>query len=146
MKFEIKTESLINAPVNIVWQTLINFEDYKNWNPFIHSVSGKTDIGDRIKVTIQNEERNKMSFKATVLQKQENKAFIWVGKLFITGIFDGEHKFILEEISSHQTRLIHSEAFSGILVKPFLKTLQTKTQYNFERMNNALKVKLEGSE
>ena len=59
------------------------------------------------------------------------------------GVFDGEHKFRLEQITPVQTRLIHSEAFSGILVKPFLKNLQTKPQPGFQRMNNALKVRLE---
>ncbi|MFW1744833.1 SRPBCC family protein [Acinetobacter guillouiae] len=143
MKFEITTEILINAPIDIVWKTLTNFEDYKNWNPFIINVSGETHQGGKINVTIQNDATSKMSFKALVLENQENKQFSWRGKLLVKGIFDGEHKFRLEQISNNQTRLIHSEAFSGILVKPFLKNLQTKTKPGFERMNHALKVKLE---
>lgn len=143
MKFEITTEILINAPIDIVWKTLTNFEDYKNWNPFIVNVSGEIHKGGKINVTIQNDAKSKMTFKALVLENQENKEFRWRGKLLVKGIFDGEHKFRLEQITPNQTRLIHSEAFSGILVKPFLNNLQTKTKSGFERMNNVLKVKLE---
>ncbi len=48
MKFEITTEILINAPIDIVWKTLTNFEDYKNWNPFIIDVSGEIHKGGKI--------------------------------------------------------------------------------------------------
>ncbi|MGE8531298.1 SRPBCC domain-containing protein [Acinetobacter guillouiae] len=143
MKFEITTEILINAPIDIVWKTLTNFEDYKNWNPFIIDVSGEIHKGGKINVTIQNDATSKMSFKAVVLENQKNKQFSWRGKLLVKGVFDGEHKFRLEQITPVQTRLIHSEAFSGILVKLFLKNLQTKTKPGFQRMNNALKVRLE---
>lgn len=96
MKFEITTEILINAPIDIVWKTLTNFEDYKNWNPFIINVSGEAHQGGKINVTIQNDATSKMSFKALVLENQENKQFSWRGKLLVKGIFDGEHKFRLE--------------------------------------------------
>lgn len=95
MKFEITTEILINAPIDIVWKTLTNFEDYKNWNPFIISLSGDIHQGGKINVTIQNDATSKMSFKAVVLENQENKQFSWRGKLLVKGIFDGEHKFRL---------------------------------------------------
>lgn len=145
MKFEIKTEALISAPVEVVWETLVNFENYKNWNPFIYDVVGTVNIRDKVKITLQDESKNKMSFKARILENEKNREFRWIGKLWVAGLFDGEHSFVLEKISANQTKLIHSEEFNGILVKPFLKTLQTKTKYNFERMNNALKLKLEQS-
>jgi hypothetical protein len=143
MNFKISTECLINAPIDIVWKILTNFEDYKNWNPFIVDISGELQQGNQIKVTIQNDRSSKMSFNPVILENQENKELKWRGKLIIKGLFDGEHQFLLEQISSHQTKLIHSEDFSGILVRLFLKSLQSNTQYGFEQMNQALKQKSE---
>ena len=139
MRTTIQTEIIINAPLEIVWNTLMQFEHYPNWNPFIHQIIGDVKVGNKIKVTLQDPQKNKMSFHAVVLNKQENQEFKWRGKLLITGLFDGEHYFQLSTIGENRTRLIHSEEFQGILVRAFLKTLETKTKTNFERMNQALK-------
>jgi hypothetical protein len=40
-----------------------------------------------------------MTFKPTILTLESNKEFRWKGKLGITGIFDGEHYFILEYLN-----------------------------------------------
>ncbi|MDN5488529.1 hypothetical protein ACG94V_17585 [Acinetobacter sp. ULE_I001] len=77
MKFEITTEVLIHAPIDIFWKTLTNFEDYKNWNPFILNVSGAFQKAGKIKLSIQNNAINKMSFNMIVLEKQENTEVSW---------------------------------------------------------------------
>ncbi len=42
----------------------------------------------------------------------------WLGKLFVGGIFDGEHYFLLEPIDENRTRILDGENFSGLLVGP----------------------------
>lgn len=79
-----------------------------------------------------------MTFKPVVLKFEPKKEFRWKGKLGIQGIFDGEHYFILEEVDNNQTKLIHGEKFSGILVYVMGNVLE-KTKIGFELMNEALK-------
>ena len=77
------------------------------------------------------------------LKIEKDKELRWKGKLGISGIFDGEHYFVLQVISVEQTKLIQGEIFSGILV-PFLKKMiNGNTLAGFEAFNAALKQRVE---
>lgn len=73
-------------------------------------------MGEKLTVAIKPPDGNGMTFKPTILNFETNKEFRWKGKLGISGIFDGEHFFILEKLNDNQTKFIHGENFSGILV------------------------------
>ena len=69
-----------------------------------------------------------MDFKPIVLKNQFRQEFRWKGKLGMKGIFDGEHYFILEEISTKQTRFIQGENFTGLLSGLLLKMIDEEHQ------------------
>lgn len=83
-----------------------------------------------------------MTFKPVILRFEPAREFRWKGKLGMKGIFDGEHYFILEKLSDHQTRFIHGENFRGLLVGVLGKTL-LRTEEGFRLMNQALKKECE---
>lgn len=136
---EIKTIIHIHAPVQIVWDTLMNFQDYSQWNPFIRGIEGHAETGKQISVTMLPPDFDKpMTFSPSVLKNESQKEFRWKGKLFIKGLFDGEHYFLLEKLPNGSTALEHGESFSGLMV-PFLKNTLKKTELGFQQMNMALK-------
>lgn len=130
---KLKTEIIINASPLKVWQYLMNFDHYVNWNPLIKEIS-RTKKGLYVKV--QPPKSKPMVFKPVILKEIENKEFRWIGKLLINGIFDGEHYFILEKIADNKTKFIQGENFSGFLVPLFKKTL-ANTKNGFILMNEA---------
>jgi hypothetical protein len=83
-----------------------------------------------------------MKFSPTVLVAKENKEFRWLGKLLFKGLFDGEHRFIIEPISEKSVRFTQAEKFTGILVSLLGGTLKG-TEKGFESMNKALKERAE---
>jgi hypothetical protein len=136
---EIKTIIHIHAPVDIVWDTLMNFQDYSNWNPFILEIAGDAETGKQISVTILPPDFDKpMTFSPSVFKHESQKEFRWKGKFFIKGLFDGEHYFLLEKLPNGSTALEHGESFSGLIV-PFLNGTLKKTERGFQQMNMALK-------
>lgn len=143
-KKNLKTEIQIQAPKETVWKHLTAFEAYPDWNPFITSIKGQGKLGAQLETVIQAPESKPMTFKPVVLDWKPNHAFRWKGKLFISGLFDGEHHFILEEQADGSTKFIHGEDFSGILVGLF-GGLFEKTEQGFKQMNEALKQHCEGS-
>ena len=145
MALEIKIQIIINASPQKVWDTFINFNEYPNWNPFIKTISGATSPGEQLSVTIQAQGNKPMNFTPIVLVNKTNKEFRWKGKLFVPGLFDGEHYFILEEINPMKTRFIHGENFTGVLSGVFLKMIAEDTKKGFEAMNLALKLLVESS-
>jgi hypothetical protein len=139
----LQTEISIDSPSDRVWATLTDFPNYPNWNPFIKKISGKVEVGNNIEVRIEPPNGRGMTFKPKVLVFDEQKEFRWLGRLWIKGLFDGEHYFILEPIDKKTTKFIHGELFSGLVVGMLSITIE-KAKDGFYLMNEALKKYCEG--
>ena len=139
---EIRTEIEIESNITNVWNVLMNFEDHPKWNPFIKEISGQQNVGNKLTVSIKPPDGNGMTFKPVISVLDPEKEFRWIGKFLISGIFDGEHFFILESIDDNKTKFIHGEKFSGILVS-FTGKMLEKTKEGFHSMNRAIKKECE---
>lgn len=137
---ELRTEIEINASPERVWQILTDTEKFPQWNPFIHSLNGNLVKGGTIEVFLGESGTKGMTFRPTVLKVTPNRTLRWLGRLFIGGIFDGEHIFEIEPLDENRVRFIQREEFNGILV-PFFNF--DSTQRGFEAMNRALKERAE---
>jgi hypothetical protein len=134
----ITTEIIINAPKEKVWAVLTDFENYKNWNPFMVSSSGKPVTGTKLVNVMKNKDKLH-TFKPVILNAEENKYLDWLGSLLFKGIFDGHHYFKIEDLGNGQTKLTQGENFSGMLSGLIMKSIGEDTRNNFIKMNNALK-------
>jgi hypothetical protein len=135
----LETKIQINASPEKIWAILTNFKNYPSWNPFIKSLEGEMIVGRNFNVRIEPPDAQGMSFTPVLLAFEPNIEFRWKGKLFVKGLFDGEHQFKLLKNGEHKTTLIQSEKFSGILVPLFSKMINTNTRKGFELMNEKLK-------
>lgn len=141
---EIRTQIQINASAEKIWNTLTDFAKYPDWNPFIKSLNGDLKVGSQLEVLITPPHAKGMTFKPLVLSVEKNKTFRWKGKLFIKGLFDGEHIFEIEDNKNGSCNFIHREQFNGILVPLMKDMLDNNTRHGFESMNQALKKRCEG--
>ena len=139
---EIKTEIIINASKEDVWNVLSNFSQYPEWNPFIRSLEGQAIKDTKLVATLQLKDRKPMVFKPVVTVSDENQKFEWLGSTPLN-VVNGRHYFIVEEINEQQVKFVHGEQFTGILAKPFHKRLAEPTQSGFIEMNKALKNRAE---
>lgn len=139
----IETKVTINASPEQVWGTLTDFQAYPDWNPFIVNLKGKPAVGTTLEAHLKLGNKAPQVFKPKVLVAQVGSEFRWRGKLFVRGLFDGEHFFKIRSLKDGQTELIHGEEFSGILSGLILKMIGADTVQGFERMNEALRVRVE---
>lgn len=142
MNKSIKTEIIINAPKEKVWQILTDFPNYSTWNPFIVRIKGELTTSGRLVNTMASGNKT-FVFKPKILSVVPNHYFDWLGSLFIGGLFDGHHYFEIDELSSSLVKFTQGEHFSGILSKAILKRIGDETRNNFIRMNAALKAAAE---
>lgn len=141
MTRRIDTEIFIAATPERVWAVLTDFATYPEWNPFIESIAGLAEPGERLTVHI-HAGGTRHVFKPVMLQVTGPLRLRWLGRLGVPGLFDGEHDF---ELQAEQggTRLLQSETFQGFLV-PFLwRKLEPATRAGFEAMNRALKARVQ---
>ena len=140
MKHQIKTTIDINASPAKVWTIFSDFKNYPKWNPFVASLNGDVKVGEIINIDLIT-----MKFKPVVLKFDQNEELRWKGKLFMKGLFDGEHYFQLTENPDRSTTFTHGKNFSGILVRLLKKKLDTETKEGFVKMNIALKKEVENA-
>src|SRR5690606_21669294 len=139
----LETQLMTNAPAAAVWDVLSNVKTYPAWSPSDRALEGTPIVGIRTEVLLQQRGVSSTKMKPIFLKVDKARALRWKGRLGMIGIFDGEHYFILENISAEQTRLIQGEIFSGILV-PFLKKMiHGNTLAGFEAFNAAIKKRVE---
>jgi hypothetical protein len=133
----------IGAPAHRVWEVLTDFRRYPQWNPYITRLHGDLAPAQRITVTTPPVWRRPRTFRPRVTQLERGTEFRWEGIIGSPAVFRGEHFFVLEALGPGRTRLLHGEDFSGALVPLHALSRYRSTKRGFERMNHALKTRLE---
>ena len=142
---EIRTEIEIAAPVTKVWSILTGFDNWKEWNPIVNQASGVAPPGSKLSMTMccgDGKEGNK--YMPVVTNVEDPKSFRWRAIMMAGFLFTNDKVFELEE-TGPGTRLVHIEAFSGILVPLFWGKMEKSITPMLESMNDALKIKAEKS-
>ena len=139
----IETQIKANSTPEKIWKILINFEEYKLWNPFMIKVVGDAKLGSKIMVKIQTVRGKQRTYYPTITRLEINKELRWKGKSFLPGIFDGERIFIIEKSTDNKVSFIHKEIFTGLGVKLVGDKLDEDLRESFDKMNIALKTKAE---
>jgi len=142
---ELRTEILIEAEPDRVWEILTDQSALPEWNPFIRELEGELKEGERISIRLTPPRGRAMTFKPKVKLVSPGKELRWLGHLGVPGLFDGEHIFEIHARGPKTTRFVQREEFGGLLVPMFWKTLDTDTREGFEAMNMALKQRAEAA-
>lgn len=140
----ISTEIEIAASTDRVWRVLTDFPSVPSWNPFIREITGEPREGGRLLVRIAPPGKSPMTFKPTVLVADPGRELRWLGRVFLPGVFDGEHWFRLTPLAADRTLFGQGENFSGVLPRFMGRAFLGPTRQGFEAMNRALKRQVEG--
>jgi len=140
---ELTSEIDIDASPERVWSVLSDFDKFPEWNPFIREISGRTEKGEKLKVTLHPSGGRSIKMSPTILAAEPGKELRWIGHLGIPGLFDGQHIFELKPSEGGKTTFVQRELFGGLLL-PFLTgMLRNDTARGFGEMNKALKERAE---
>jgi hypothetical protein len=142
---ELHTEIDIAAAPERVWEILTDFASYPRWNPFIRHIDGTPEAGKTLRARIEPSGGRGLTIRPTVLIADRARELRWLGRLLIPGIFDGEHRFVIEPLADGTVRFHQSERFSGLLVPLLRGMLDRDTRRGFTEMNAALKRLAEGA-
>ncbi|MCE7083334.1 SRPBCC domain-containing protein [Streptomyces sp. ST2-7A] len=136
----VTTEIEIPAPPEDVWAVLLDFPRYGGWNPFIREAGGRAERGGTLRLRMHPTKGRPVTFRPKVLIAEVETELRWRGKLWIPGLFDGEHHFLLTDLGTPEnpaTRVHHGETFRGMLV-PVLGAVIRGAEHDFRLMNEAL--------
>jgi hypothetical protein len=106
-------------------------------------VVGETKEGAKLRVQLRPPGGRAVAFRPKVTKVVSNRELRWKGRLWLSGLLDGEHIFEIEPLGPERVRFVQREVFSGLLVPLMAKNIENQTLPGFGEMNRALKEKLE---
>jgi hypothetical protein len=129
----------IEAPAEHVWQILTDFARYPEWNPFIRRIDGEPVRRAPLNLLIQPDGARARRFRPRIVTFRPPKELRWRARARLPGLFQGEHRFVVEHLGPERSRLIHEQRVRGLVV-PFLRAhLEAPVRRGFDAMNVALK-------
>ena len=140
---EIKTEIQISAPIDKIWHVLTDLDNWKDWNPTAKQASGSMSIGSKLTITMIGEDCKEMTYQPHVLEVNPPKIFRWRAKMMAGFLFTNDRVFELKE-KNGGTEFVNKELFSGLMALMTWKKMQGFVPPMLDKMNKALKEKLEG--
>ncbi|WP_193164784.1 SRPBCC domain-containing protein [Microbulbifer hainanensis] len=140
-KMNIDTQTEVNAPAGKVWDLLVSFSAYNDWNPMLKNVQGECRVGEPIRFEVSIGGRKPMLLKARISRNEEGRILSWRGGSALLG---GEHYFRIESIDDQRVRLYHGERFWGLLL-PMMRKKLSMAKPLYKAVNDALKVQLEST-
>jgi hypothetical protein len=140
---ELHSEIEIDASAELVWGVLTDFASFPEWNPFVRKISGEPKVGERLKVRLEPPGGRGITLRPTVLKAEPERELRWLGHLWVSGLFDGEHSLTIHRLGEARVRFVQAETFGGVLVPLFARSLDDGTRRGFEEMNRALKERAE---
>lgn len=138
--FEINKKVEINAPIEKVWATIIDFDSYSEWNTQLEYLGGEVKPNGKLHLKLSADGADPYEFKPTISHWEENKKFAWIGRTGFPRVFDGEHFFELEKVGDDTTIVTNREEYRGVmsLIMKNLPMMKTAPE-GFQKMNLALK-------
>ncbi len=141
MRKEVIAETRIAAEPAVVWERLLDFSAYAEWNPFIApaELDAEARTGQRLALQYRPPGLQPRSAHVELLRVLPAEELSWLQRwLPMAGLLDMEHRFILETEDDAETRLLQRLRLSGVLV-PFLWwKLRTPLQQGLVESNRAL--------
>ena len=141
---QLQHEIEIHAPDHLVWQVITDFKNHSAWSGWKGSVSGKIKEGALLRViSRQRPGKAQLSF-FKVIRVVDRRELRWVVTYIPFGLLRGERFWILKKLGDNKTKLIHGEAFMGLLLGISKKHLAKQGNEVFSKISSGLKQYCEG--
>ena len=140
---KIQNQIDIDAGLKVVWEILVDVNNYKNWNPFLLQALGSAREGSFLELTMSPPGASPRQKKVMVTTLKPCNELSWKGIKVHSLYFSGHNRFKLISLSESQTRIVQEEIFTGLLV-PFISAwLDQHMAAGFRQMLAALKSKID---
>lgn len=133
----VRVETIIPASRQAVWDVLVDFARYPEWNPFTIRVETSGRIGDAVKMDVMLAGKPmKMRERMRVYEPLQRVG--WGLQIGFGVLLDCTRVQELEELGERETRYVCHESFRGLSVPLFFKRYERPMQDGFEAAARAL--------
>lgn len=133
----VRSEILINASPEKVWDILMDTQKYPQWNPVFELVEGKIEEKSKVVYKFTQDDENSYNVSTKVIQIQPLQLLNQGGGVPLVLTFN--HQYKIEPIGE-KTKVIIFEKYGGIGVNFWNPE---KVEAAYQRLNEALKKRAE---
>ncbi|MCT9094910.1 SRPBCC domain-containing protein [Haloarchaeobius sp. HME9146] len=138
---EVEAAIEIDAPVDVVWTVLTDFEQYSEWNPYITAASGAATEGSRVEIRLTAQGGRTIRLAPQLDTVIENEVLEWSAQYLAPRLFHERHTIELEPSDDAETRVVQRVSFTGISADQMFS--EASIRDGIEAMNQALKERTE---
>lgn len=132
----------IDAPPAVVWETLLEFEYYPEWNPISRTVEGVAIDGTERQGRYQPVDSRRFLDGPMIVTVEPYRRLAWLDRFVLPFALDRYHEFHLVPIDDgERTRLLQRETVRGALVP--LVFDEGQVERAFVAMNKAIAARAE---
>jgi hypothetical protein len=133
-----RTTFPIGASSEVVWDVLVDFERYSEWNPSLPSIAGDLRAGGTVSLTLGMPGRPSPKVKAQLTEVVPQRRLTWHGNVGADWLFAGDREFIIDAGDDDTVRFTHVEDVHGILFPVFRAFMGSAIQRSHDAFNAAL--------
>lgn len=128
----------IEAPPELVWDFIADFEGWKGWNPLYQNTSGHAEEGEQIRFVVHLAGMKPQKAKAQVSRVRQNELLEY-GISGLGGLLKTMRFVEIHELSPTRCRVVNGEIMGGPLGRLVSRSLGKKVSQGLKGMNEALK-------
>jgi hypothetical protein len=133
----------IDAPPEKVWDVLLDFPRWAEWNPFVPNVEGVLEVGRKVHIKVVPPGRKPVRFNPEVWVVRPCEKILW-GDSWLWIVYRGDHDFVLERLPQGGTRFSQRERYRGLPVLfMVMGGLFGPIKKGYRQMNEGLKQRVE---
>jgi hypothetical protein len=133
----VRVELVIEAPRRAVWDVLVDFPRYAEWNPFTVGVKTSGRVGTPVLLDVRLGGR-RMKMREQMRVNDPLRRIGWGLRILGGVLLDCTRVQELEDAGEGRTRYICHESFRGLSVPLFFGRYQDSMQVGFEAAARAL--------
>ncbi|HKP55299.1 MAG TPA: SRPBCC domain-containing protein [Polyangiales bacterium] len=134
----VRVETIIPAPRPAVWDVLVDFARYPEWNPFTIGVTTRGHIGDPVLLDVMLGGR-RLKMRERMRVHEPERRIGWGLHLLGGALLDCTRIQELEDAGEGSTRYVCQESFRGLSVPLFYGLFRNAMQEGFRANAEALR-------
>ncbi|HYX33240.1 MAG TPA: SRPBCC domain-containing protein [Oligoflexus sp.] len=143
---EVQDSLVIQASKRQVFNTLLQWSTFPEWNPYITRIDGKPEVGQDINVVFFMGMGPRMPLRCKVLTADAQKTTLsWEYKAPLPWLYTAQHSFVIQEIHPGQCQITQKEAMQGLFACRLLGFLHGILRKRFQLMHAALRKQVKRS-
>lgn len=135
---QVKTEVILQAPVDRVWALVADLSLYPQWNLLVEKATGAFEPGGRLDLSVRLPGIDPFHVAVRVLRLETEALFSWRGAMWSDALLAWTYCLRLEGGAAGQVKVVQTSEFTGALAPLFSFALNRSFAAGMSDLNQAL--------